>query len=81
MKRIRYRRFADFQFTEWFTIGPNLIVRGVITPEFVVSVMTFEEELLFKDQASNMREAKAKLRALLIQAGVKLEDEIRHTTP
>jgi hypothetical protein len=63
--------------TDFFTVGPNQIVRGLINPDFSYSIHDFDADILYSGKASSLRAAKAKVRELLILCGVKFNGEIR----
>ena len=75
--RSKYYPYSDTLMTDWFTVGPNLIVRGVITTNNTWSVMTFDSDLIVSGASSNLRYAKIELRKQLILSGVKLGEEIK----
>lgn len=76
--RIKYYSQDYGLVTDWFTVGPNLIVRGMINPyDFQYNVITVEGNMLVSTNAHSLREAKSSIRKNLISLGVKFEDEIR----
>lgn len=78
MTRLKYYKRDELLYTDWFTVGPNFIVRGIInTKTNTYQVIEFDSELVNDGQASNLRLAKDRVRALLIKAGVNFEGEIR----
>jgi hypothetical protein len=79
MTRIKYSRFGNLLVTDFITVGPNNIVRGVIDSGFIYSLSSFDGEIISKGQASNLRNAKIAVRKLLLQHGAKLNTEIRNS--
>jgi hypothetical protein len=83
--RIKYYQYSDTLMTDWFTVGPNLIVRGVIEKRdcsqsnsgYIVRVVTFDSEVVYTDSKFNLRSAKLLVRKQLILSGVKLGEEIK----
>lgn len=76
--RIRYYELTDELVTDWFTVGPNLIVRAWIIPsKNLYHIRTFDAEVLHTGTCSNLRYVKSKVRKLLVEVGVKLGEEIR----
>jgi hypothetical protein len=79
MVRIKYDSVDNLLYTDWFTIGPNLIVRGIInTLTFQYQVIEFNTDVVAEGQASNLRNAKHQLKNVLGKAGVNFEGEIRN---
>lgn len=83
MTRIRYTKKDNTLVTELLTLGPNLIVRGVIRPGFTAEVVTVEGQTIDLISANNTRQAKDLLRKSLVSLGLRLDSEIRNkpTTP
>lgn len=81
MTRVKYSKYNDILVTDFITVGPNDIIRGVITQTFEYSVNNFDGDILEKGQASNLRNAKSKVKALLKKYGARFDNEIRQTTP
>ena len=80
MIRLKYTEVCGLLKTDWFTLGPNLIVRGVIDLEnnnFIVH--SFDSDNIYTGQAKDLRQAKSKLKTQLKRVGVNFEDEIRRT--
>lgn len=76
--RIKYYSYGSDLMTDWFTISPNLIVRGIIHTETnQYTVVEFDSEIVKTDQASSLRSAKSSVRRKLLELGVKLGEEIR----
>ncbi len=76
--RIRYYQYVHNLITDWFTIGPNLIVRGEISSlDNSYTIRTFDSEILYTGTSNNLRYTKSKIRELLLSVGVKFEEEIR----
>lgn len=76
--RIKYSRYGDQLMTDWFTVGPNLIIRGIIyLSTNQISIVEFESEVVVLEPSSNLRAAKSLVRKRLLQSGVKLGEEIR----
>lgn len=78
MTRIKYSEVGDTLSTDWFTLGPNFIVRGIInTKSFHFYIFEFNTNIVYESQARSLREAKNKLKSQLTLAGVNFEGEIR----
>jgi len=78
MTRLKYIKINNALYTDWFTLGPNFIVRGVINLEnYEFSVMEFNSELVLSKKCHNLRNAKDQLKNKLIEIGVKFDGEIR----
>lgn len=79
MVRIKYSEAPDLLYTDWYTIGPNFIVRAIInTKTFTYQIVEFDSELVYDGQASSLRQAKDIVKNKLIEAGVNFEGEIRN---
>ena len=76
--RIKYNRVANLIYTDWFTLGPNFIIKGIINKDtYKFQVVEFNSELVFEGQGNNLRDAKTKLKETMINAGVNFTGEIR----
>jgi hypothetical protein len=76
--RIKYFKYNDILVTDWFTIGPNNIVRGIVTPsDNSYSVITFDSQVVYEGTTPSLRNTKETVRLLLSKLGVKFEGEIR----
>ena len=76
--RLKYYTAGKLQFTDWFTIGPNLIIRGYIhTESYRFYIVDFAADVMFESQADNLRQAKTLLKQQLALAGVSFTGEIR----
>ena len=85
-KRIKYTEMlGGTLLTDWFKVGPNYILRGQITRQhngqFECLVLEFDSSLVKFKSESSITKAKRTLRQLLIEAGVKFDNEIRQTSP
>jgi hypothetical protein len=77
--RIRYSEYENLLQTDWFTVGPNLVVRGIIdTKDFTYRVTQLGGELVVGGGCSNLRDAKSALKLALSGAGVNFVGEIRN---
>lgn len=79
MTRLKYySSVPDLLYTDWFTVGPNLIVRGVInTKTLQYYVYEFDSEMILEGQASKLRIAKEQIKVNLAKVGVNFDGEIR----
>lgn len=78
MVRIRYTPSGAVLQTDWFTIGPNFIIRGQIDTETsYFSIIEFNTTVVYHNRARSLREAKHLLKKALVSAGVNFEGEIR----
>jgi hypothetical protein len=79
MTRLKYYSSAPgLLYTDWFTLGPNLIVRGIINLDtYTYQVYEFDSEMMSHGEAPNLRVAKEKLKELLVTCGVNFDGEIR----
>jgi hypothetical protein len=78
MTRLKYYSVDNLLYTDWFTLGPNLIVRGIINTEtFTYQLVEFDSEMMYDGQASSLRSAKNLLKNQLTLAGVNFDGEIR----
>ena len=78
MTRLKYYSIDTLLYTDWFTLGPNLIVRGIINTEtFTYQIVEFDSELVSEGKADNLRQAKSMMKNTLLKAGVNFEGEIR----
>jgi hypothetical protein len=79
MVRLKYVELGNLLYTDWFTLGPNLVVRGIInTSTFKYQIVEFNTDVSAEGQASNLRNAKRQLKTVLSKAGVNFEGEIRN---
>jgi hypothetical protein len=79
MTRIKYSRFGGSLVTDFITVGPNSILRGIVLSDNSYRLCTFDAEVIASGQASNLRNAKIAIRKLLLQHGAKLNTEIRNS--
>ena len=77
MIRIKYSRYGETLMTDFITVGPNNIIRGLINPDFSYSIHTFDADIIYSGKASSIRAAKTIVRRLLKECGAKLDNEIR----
>lgn len=78
MVRIKYNQIDSLLYTDWFTLGPNFIVRGIINTEtFTYQILELNSELVLEGRARNLREAKTIMKNKLSSIGVNFEGEIR----
>lgn len=81
MTRLKYSEVGNLLYTDWFTLGPNFIVRGIINlTTHTFQIIEFNTDVVYDGQARSLRESKAKLKSQLITAGVNFTDEIRKST-
>jgi len=78
MTRIKYSKFGNTLMTDYLTVGPNHIIRGLINEDLSYGIITFDCVCLASGQASNLRNAKIMVRRLLLRYGAKLNVEIRN---
>lgn len=78
MTRLKYYSVAGVLVTDWFTIAPNLIIRGVINSlSLEYFVQEFDSGQMKEGKADSLRSAKATVKKLLLEAGVNFDGEIR----
>lgn len=78
MVRLRYYSTENLLYTDWFTIGPNLIVRGILnTDTYHFQICELNTEMVYEYQGKNLRDAKTTLKNKLIDIGVNFDGEIR----
>lgn len=78
MIRVKYTEVYGLLRTDWFTVGPNLVIRGVInTTNNYYELREFDNKLITSGTAKTLRAAKTKVKELLQEAGVNFGDEIR----
>ncbi len=78
MVRLKYTALDNLLYTDWFTLGPNFVVKGIInTRTYHFQIVEFNSELVYEGQAKDLRQAKAMLKNQLVSAGVNFEGEIR----
>lgn len=78
MVRIRYWRIGNVLYTGWITLGPNLIVRGIVnTKNHKYMIVQFDEEIVVEGEGANLRHAKSIVKNKLIEAGAVFDGEIR----
>lgn len=84
MTRIKYERMQNTLVTNWLTVGPNQIIRGVIHPDNTIDIVDIQSNILKSiSNISNKRKAKDLLKKELRSFGFNFEEEIRNnsTTP
>lgn len=78
MTRLRYYKIGSELITDWFTIGPNKIIRGVIdTTTNTIRVVEFDSGILLEVRTKNLRQAKTLLKHSLSISRVNFDGEIR----
>jgi len=78
MVRIRYNQIGDLLYTDWFTIGPNHVIKGIINiNNNTYQVIQFNTDVVAEGSCPNLRAVKFKLKQVLAQAGVNFDGEIR----
>ncbi len=85
MVRIKYKVDSEdrvrYHATEWFTVGPNVIIQAVIEscPDQGISFSIGDHggRQLYCEEVSSLRAAKSQVRKKLIEFGLVLEEEIR----
>lgn len=78
MTRIKYTELGNLLYTDWFTLGPNFIVRGIInTTDNIYQIVEFNTDIVDEGYCNSLRHTKDSLRQALIKAGVNFEGEIR----
>jgi hypothetical protein len=81
MVRLRYNDQCGLLWTEWFTVGPNYVIRGVINKENnYYEIRQFDNTLVNSGNAKTLRQAKTKIKELLVHNGVNFIGEIRSKT-
>lgn len=78
MTRIKYSKHGDSLVTDFFTVGPNNIIKGLVNSDFSYSIHTFDADIIAAGKASNLRNAKLAIKKLLVIHGVKFDQEIRN---
>lgn len=78
MIRLKYYRTDDLLYTDWLTLGPNFIVRGIInTKTLVYQVVELNTDVVLEGQANSLRQAKDTLKTGLVSSGANFSGEIR----
>jgi len=78
MTRIKYMSQYGLLWTDWFTVGPNIIIRGVIdTTNFRYEIREFDSSIVMDGTGDSLRHCKELIRQGLIDSGVKFDGEIR----
>lgn len=81
MTRIKYTKVptnGSFGYrTTWLTVGPNIILCGMIAPDNSYRIVNAEFQVLEFGTSRNLRQAKELIRNKLIFLGLNLDDEIR----
>lgn len=78
MIRIKYTEVYGLLRTDWFTVGPNMIIRGIINLENnYYEIRQFDQSLVTYGKARSLRQAKDFLRRGLTSSGVNFDGEIR----
>jgi len=78
MVRIKYSEVGDLVYTDWYTVGPNFIVRGIINIKtFTFQVIEFNTDTVSEGQGNNLRHTKNMLKNTLSNVGVNFTGEIR----
>lgn len=78
MTRLKYYGVDDLLYTDWFSIGPNLIIRATInTKTFKYHISEFDSEVVLEGSAKSLRHAKDTIKTQLINCGVVFDGEIR----
>lgn len=77
--RITYYRDDNLLVTDWFTIGPNFIIRSVIdTENNSLTIQEFDSSVIKIIDCPTILSAKKSSRLELLNLGVKLHGEIRN---
>jgi hypothetical protein len=80
MVRIRYYSVGNLLYTDWFTLGPNFIVRGIINTEnLTYQICELNSEIVIEGTGYNLRNVKSIMRAEFVKMGLNFEGEIRRT--
>jgi hypothetical protein len=78
MTRLRYYSVSDVIYTDWFTIGPNLIIRAIINTEtFKYQITELNTDVVYEGKGKDLRSAKAQVKSAMLKAGVNFSEEIR----
>jgi hypothetical protein len=81
MTRLKYFNTDDLLYTDWFTIGPNLVIRAIINIKtHTYQIIEFDSEMVLEGKAKNLRQAKDKVKTELVKCGVVFDGEIRRRT-
>lgn len=78
MTRIKYSNVDNLLYTDWFTLGPNLVIRAIInTKTYTYQIIEFDSELVVEGKARSLRHAKDIVKTQLTKCGVVFDGEIR----
>lgn len=78
MVRLKYYTVDNLLYTDWFTLGPNFIIRGIVnTDTYHIQITEFDSELVYEYQGKNIRDSKTHLKNHLTKIGLNFEGEIR----
>lgn len=78
MIRLKYHTRDELLYTDWLTIGPNLVIRAIInTKTYTYQIVEFDMEVVLEGEANNLRRAKDLVRQKFVECGVQFEGEIR----
>lgn len=78
MVRLKYSRIGNTLYTPWITIGPNMIVRGIVNAvnnNYII--VQFDSEIVAEGEGANLRHAKDLIRRRLEESGAVFDGEIR----
>lgn len=79
MVRLRYRRIGHTLYTDWLTLGPNMIVRGIVNSKTLkYMIVQFNTEIVAEGEGADLRHAKSIVRRRLEEAGLNFDGEIRN---
>lgn len=91
MTRIKYSRTENehgfWLHTGWLPAGPNLLLSAMIAEGDELNTCSFSiyskgtGTIMYIQNIPTIRSAKSQVRNKLIELGLKLDDEIRRTTP
>lgn len=80
MVRIRYYPIDNLLYTDWFTLGPNFVVRGIINIDnLTYQICELNTELVMSGAGYDLRNVKSLMKTELNKIGVNFEGEIRKT--
>lgn len=78
MVRLKYYKLGNNLYTDWFTVGPNFIVRGCISLDnYNVSINEFNSSIIVSANSDNLRKSKYLVKKKLSEVGVIFDGEIR----
>ncbi len=81
MTRLKYFRIDELLYSDWFTIGPNMVIRAIInTKTYTYQIIEFDSEMVLEGKCRNLRHAKDTVKTQLSNCGVVFDGEIRKRT-